>query len=177
MEDIKIKGLTFVQTCFACPEQYDVYDGDRQVGYVRLRHGYLTCEYPDVGGEEIYSAKIMNSAGADAGVFDDDTLRKECLYEIAGRLLEEMGKSVEMNYAVVFTYSFDDEMVVYTFCSEEEAKAFLKSNYEEELRIDREENGWDSNGEISEDGWYAKITTAFPDCDDVTEIRIGSIYR
>ncbi len=173
MEDIKIKGLRFERTCIACPDQYDVYDGDKQVGYVSLRHGSLTCEYPCVGRERIYSAKIMN----DAGMFEDDTLRMECLYEIAGRLLEKMGKSVEMNYAVVFTYSFDDEMVVYTFWSEEEAKAFLKANYEEELRIDREENGRDPHGELSEDGWYAKITTAFLGRDDVTEIRIGSIYR
>lgn len=34
-------SLKFEQTCFACPEQYDVYDGGTYVGYVRLRHGYL----------------------------------------------------------------------------------------------------------------------------------------
>lgn len=43
-------------TSRACPEQYDAYLGDRQVGYLRLRHGYFRVEYPDVGGEEIYSA-------------------------------------------------------------------------------------------------------------------------
>jgi hypothetical protein len=32
------------QTCGACPEQYDVYRGDEQVGYLRLRHGYFRAE-------------------------------------------------------------------------------------------------------------------------------------
>lgn len=48
-------GLQFVETCFACPEQYDVFDENHKlVGYVRLRYGNLTCEYPDCGGELIY---------------------------------------------------------------------------------------------------------------------------
>lgn len=46
---MKIKGLQFIQTCGACPEQYDVLDkSGNTVGYVRLRWGGLTCEYPDV---------------------------------------------------------------------------------------------------------------------------------
>lgn len=48
-------GLRFVETCFMCPEQYDVFDSNfKLVGYVRLRHGNLTCEYPACGGELIY---------------------------------------------------------------------------------------------------------------------------
>ena len=43
-------------TCSACPEQYDVFYNDEQVGYLRLRHGVFTCSYPDVGGEKIYEA-------------------------------------------------------------------------------------------------------------------------
>ena len=31
------ENLKFIQTCVGCPEQYDVYDGKEQVGYVRLR--------------------------------------------------------------------------------------------------------------------------------------------
>lgn len=45
-----INGCTLVRTCYACPEQYDVYFGDFQIGYLRLRHGNFTAEYPDVGG-------------------------------------------------------------------------------------------------------------------------------
>ena len=43
-------GLRFDQTCGACPEQYDVYDDDRLVGYARLRHGHLRGEYLDSDG-------------------------------------------------------------------------------------------------------------------------------
>lgn len=82
-----------------------------------------------------------------------------------------------MNYAVIFTYSFDGEVAVYLFPNETSAEEFLRSSYEEELRIDKEENGWDAHGEISDDGWYAKITTVFDDHDDVTEFRIGNIYQ
>jgi hypothetical protein len=46
--------LRLVQTCGACPEQYDAFDGaGRQVGYLRLRHGRFTVEYPDCGGERL----------------------------------------------------------------------------------------------------------------------------
>ena len=38
---IEILSLIFEQTCAAYPEQYDVWKGDEQVGYVRLRHGHL----------------------------------------------------------------------------------------------------------------------------------------
>lgn len=84
-----------------------------------------------------------------------------------------------MNYAVIYTYSFDDDVAVYLFETEEEAMVFLRSSYEEELRIDTEENGWVSSGEISDDGWYARIETSSLRCPnvDVTEFRIGNVYR
>ena len=85
-----------------------------------------------------------------------------------------------MSYAVIFTYSFDDEVAVYLFETEEEAKKFLKDSFSEELRIDTEENEWNSEGTISEDGWYAKIENYFGDEGSepaVTEFRIGNIYQ
>ena len=82
-----------------------------------------------------------------------------------------------MNYAVIFTYSFDNEVVVYLFATFEEAKVFLKGAYEEEVRIDTEENEWNCEHYISEDGDYARITNCFYDRDDVTEMRIGNIYE
>lgn len=57
MEDREILGLSLVLTCPGCPEQYDVFDGDKQVGYLRLRWGEFTVNYPDVRGEEIFSAE------------------------------------------------------------------------------------------------------------------------
>ncbi len=82
-----------------------------------------------------------------------------------------------MNYAVVFTYSFDYDVTVYLFKNEEEAKEFLYNNYIEELRIDTEENKFDVDSYVSDDGWYAKIVSHFSDRDDITEYRIGNIYQ
>lgn len=36
--------IELVQTCGACPEQYDAYLNGQQVGYLRLRHGYFRAE-------------------------------------------------------------------------------------------------------------------------------------
>lgn len=59
--------LTLVKTCFACPEQYDVFDGSKQVGYLRLRHGHFTADYPDSGGRLVYEADTNGD-----GMFDFD---------------------------------------------------------------------------------------------------------
>jgi hypothetical protein len=54
---MEIDGLKLVQTCRACPEQYDVLDEDHNVvGYLRLRHGMFRVDYPNCGGETIYTA-------------------------------------------------------------------------------------------------------------------------
>lgn len=53
----EIGGLRLVCTCSACPEQYDVFDANRQqVGYLRLRHGRFRADVPDCGGETVYEA-------------------------------------------------------------------------------------------------------------------------
>lgn len=63
MSKLRIKDIELVQTCGACPEQYDAYikdylsdSGKKQVGYLRLRHGYFGVYYPDTGGELIYDS-------------------------------------------------------------------------------------------------------------------------
>lgn len=56
---MNINGLMFNKIFSGHPEQYDVINGrGKLVGYVRLRYGNLTCDYPSVSGEEIYSAKV-----------------------------------------------------------------------------------------------------------------------
>lgn len=85
---MNIKGLYFDCTCGACPEQYDVYDSEgKQVGYVRLRWGWLRCEYPEVFGEVIYTASI---GGAFTGCFESDEQRMEHLNNIADKILEKI---------------------------------------------------------------------------------------
>jgi hypothetical protein len=59
--------IRLVMTCGACPEQYNAYDGDKQVGYLRLRHGGFTVEAPECGGELIYEASPRGD-----GIFEDD---------------------------------------------------------------------------------------------------------
>lgn len=54
-------------TCSACPEQYDAYLGEEQVGYLRLRHGEFRVDFPDCGGETIYEAHPRGD-----GEFEDD---------------------------------------------------------------------------------------------------------
>ena len=81
---IEIKGLSFVLTCAVCPEQYDVYTNkDEMVGYVRLRHGYLCAEYPDVGGRVVYSADTEGD-----GCFANKEERMYHLNNIADALLK-----------------------------------------------------------------------------------------
>lgn len=58
MEPIRtIDGYRLELTCGACPEQYDVYRGPLQVGYLRLRHGEFRADVPDCGGETVYEAE------------------------------------------------------------------------------------------------------------------------
>lgn len=82
-----------------------------------------------------------------------------------------------MNYAVIFRYTFDEEVAVYLFATEDEAKKFLRESFEEEVRIDMEENGWDTNAYIDEDGRSAAIFNRFSDRTDVTYMDIGNIYQ
>ncbi|WP_276122658.1 hypothetical protein [Pararhizobium qamdonense] len=46
--------IDLVQTCGACPEQYDAFRDGEPVGYLRLRHGYFRVDYPECGGETIF---------------------------------------------------------------------------------------------------------------------------
>lgn len=59
------------QTCHACPEQYDAFVGEKQVGYLRLRHGYFYASVPDVGGTVVYEAEPNGD-----GIFEPDEREK-----------------------------------------------------------------------------------------------------
>ena len=78
-----IQDLEFKQTCGACPEQYDVFKDGKQVGYVRLRWGNLSCRYPDHNGDAIYAESFDD---AWKGGFDDANERNKYLLEIANAL-------------------------------------------------------------------------------------------
>lgn len=63
-----INDITLEKTCPACPEQYDAFIGEKQVGYLRLRHGYFRVDYPSAGGETIYEAYPKG----DGSFYDDE---------------------------------------------------------------------------------------------------------
>jgi hypothetical protein len=64
---MNIGEYKLVQTCGGCPEQYDVFLGEEQVGYLRLRHGNFTAEAPDCGGTYVYEAHPRGD-----GIFEEN---------------------------------------------------------------------------------------------------------
>ena len=62
-----IEDIELTLTCGACPEQYDAFVGEKQVGYLRLRHGHFRVDFPECGGETIYHAYPNGD-----GIFDPD---------------------------------------------------------------------------------------------------------
>lgn len=63
---MEILGYRLEQTCSACPEQYDVFKGDLEVGYLRLRHGYFRADFPTCGATTVYEANTHGD-----GVFEE----------------------------------------------------------------------------------------------------------
>lgn len=57
------------------------------VGYVRLRYGNLTCEYPDVSGKIIYRHCFDEEW---MGCFNSDEQQMEYLNIIADKILEKI---------------------------------------------------------------------------------------
>jgi hypothetical protein len=49
--------IELIETCGACPEQYDAVFEGKMVGYLRLRHGYFYVQCPDVGGTTVFEAR------------------------------------------------------------------------------------------------------------------------
>lgn len=81
-----IDGLEFDRTCAACPEQYDVTKDGKQVGYVRLRWGCLTCDYPDQTGEEIFSHRFKDDLKGIMSPNEQDMFLHLCAHAINERL-------------------------------------------------------------------------------------------
>lgn len=86
IHDRAIKDCQLILTCFACPEQYDVYSPDgKQIGYLRLRHGHFTATYPDVGGDLVYESDTRGD-----GCFDDDEREEELTKATAALLVRHV---------------------------------------------------------------------------------------
>lgn len=59
----KLSEIELRQTCGACPEQYDAFMGEKQVGYLRLRHGFFSVDCPDVGGKQVFATSEVSGDG------------------------------------------------------------------------------------------------------------------
>ena len=85
-----------------------------------------------------------------------------------------LGEPEPKRIAVIVKYSFDNSTPVYLFDTEEDAAAEIRKQFNEEVRIDTEENGYvigdNMDIEINDDGSYAKIVNHTPyDGDAITE--------
>jgi len=81
------------QTCIAYPEQYEAFVGEKQVGYLRLRHGYFRVDFPDCGGKTIYKAHPKGE-----GMFKDNDERKYYLKMAKKVILKELNKKEQKNF-------------------------------------------------------------------------------
>ena len=83
-----------VQTCGACPEQYDVYLKDNpteMVGYLRLRHGHFRAEHMD---QVVYESPTRGD-----GAFDEDE-RSYHLNQACLALKDALNNDVEVEYEI-----------------------------------------------------------------------------
>lgn len=91
-------------TCFACPEQYDVYLEDKQVGYLRLRHGHFRCDYPECGGKRLFDTYTKGD-----GMFDEDE-RDPMIHEALAAIAEELKLKEAFEYEIT-SERYDEEMI------------------------------------------------------------------
>ena len=73
---IKAKDIELVETCGACPEQYDAMLNGENVGYLRLRFGYFYVQVPS-GGEVVYESTDFSDGFV--GIFESDEQRRKHL--------------------------------------------------------------------------------------------------
>lgn len=88
---MNINGYELVQTCGACPEQYDVHKDGENVAYLRLRHGSFRADCP-YGGETVYSSNPVGD-----GIFEDNErmIHLEAAIKAIDAKLKEREKEME----------------------------------------------------------------------------------
>lgn len=83
--------IKLIQTCGACPEQYDAMYNGKIVGYLRLRHGYFQVRYPSASGELIFEANTRGDGIFDSGEREEyleaakDAIKKKLVEKLYGR--------------------------------------------------------------------------------------------
>lgn len=83
-------SIELVRTSMAMPEQYDVFRDGRQIGYLRLRHGFFRAHYPDHTADgAVYETGVRGD-----GFFHDDEERARELRAAAVELLKADGVEI-----------------------------------------------------------------------------------
>lgn len=83
-------GWKLTQTCFVCPEQYDLFDSDGEnIAYFRLRYGQFYAQVPDVSGKIIYDYS-WNDTDPYKGGFDSDEERQEHMTKAIAAVIKEV---------------------------------------------------------------------------------------
>lgn len=170
----------------------------RNLGSLNLKVGTVVrindCSYYVIPGDMLLSKESIGNCtfredwwATDANVYEksdikkfvDDWAVKQGFTKAAD--VKEVAKQAALIIPVVVTYSFDEEASVYLCTSDEEAEDTLWNDFQEELRIEREENerieGEDMTVVVADSHRYASITIERADgTKDVTEWRIGTVY-
>ena len=78
-------GLAITLTSPSAPQQYEITQGAQASGYIRVRWGGMSVDYPDAGDEELYEGSADGF-----GAFTDDEREAKLLLAlglIAARIL------------------------------------------------------------------------------------------
>ncbi|WP_228203407.1 hypothetical protein [Acinetobacter sp. CFCC 10889] len=90
MMGFDLNQIELVMTCYACPEQYNAFHNGKQVGYLRLRHGCFSVDYPDHFGDEIFYSEEMQGDG----MFEDGE-REHFLMKAKEAIVKKMKEEKE----------------------------------------------------------------------------------
>jgi hypothetical protein len=106
--------FVLTMTSPACPEQYDVFLGSRQVGYLRFRHGHFWAYYPDSEGSRVYTAEL--SQDIYHSVFSEEE-RDTQLPLALDALIDAISKDKSLDFECrrAFDYEIDDHEVLEDF--------------------------------------------------------------
>ncbi len=84
-DECNILGCKLILTCGACPEQYDMFFGEENIGYLRLRHGRFYAQY--VPTQDV----VYVSYPKGDGIFDDDEREEHLTNAVKALLAKHKG--------------------------------------------------------------------------------------
>ena len=93
-----------IMTSLACPEQYDVFLDEKQVGYLRMRHRHFYCDFEECGGKRLLDAYLAG----DWGRFQTERQRDMMLRQALTAIAKELGRKEKFTYSIS-TARFDEE--------------------------------------------------------------------